>query len=142
MNTITIELCAEDRARIERLTKAIENSTPHCDKCVKTLADVMKDTSPITASEIDQNATEATTPDTILPETENATEAKTEAPVPTDDDLPFVTREALRRKAIELINAGKREEVKDIVNDYAEKLSGIPEDKLPEVYARLTELEG
>lgn len=142
MNTITIELCAEDRARIDHLIKAIENSTPHCDKCVKTLADVMKDTTPITASEIDQNATEATTLDTVLPETENATEAKTEAPVPADDDLPFVTREALQRKAIELINAGKRGEVKDIVNDYAEKISGIPEDKLPEVYARLTELEG
>lgn len=39
-NRITIELCAEDRERLDRLTAALERRS--CDKCVTTAIEVLK----------------------------------------------------------------------------------------------------
>ena len=39
-NIITIELCAEDRARLDRLAEALERKA--CDKCVQTAIEAMK----------------------------------------------------------------------------------------------------
>ena len=55
---------------------------------------------------------------------------------------PFHTREDVQRKVVELCAAGKKPEVKEIVNAYAERVGAIPEDKLDECMSKLITLEG
>ena len=125
-NRITIELCAEDRARLDRLAEAMERKT--CDKCVTTAIDAMKQKpeAPIKEEEV-----------TTAPVEETPTEevAQTE-PVQTVD------RGALRAKVIELSAKGFKEQTKDIVRAYAPTVSSVPEEKLSECFEKLVALEG
>ena len=93
MNTITIELCQEDRKRLDSILAALQsNDTP----------------SPAQ-----------------------------EAPMPANE----ITLADIQRKVVDLSNAGKKEPVRDIIKKHADRVSGIPEDKLPEVWAQLNALE-
>lgn len=59
-----------------------------------------------------------------------------------EPEKPTVTREAIRKKTVELSASGKKDAVRKIVNVYAKKVSEIPEDKLDEVWKKLVKLEG
>ena len=48
----------------------------------------------------------------------------------------------LQKLVVDLCAKGKKDQVREIVNAYAKKVSDIPEDKRNEVYAQLTALEG
>lgn len=125
MNTITIELCAEDRARIDRLTKALEKQAP-----VYVLSETLS------------------IPETAEPEQpENVPAPEEEAPAPAAEEpaapeTPSVTKSDVQRKVVELSAAGRKAEVREIVTAYATKVSDIPDDKVAEVWQRLVALEG
>lgn len=158
-NTITIELCAEDRARLDRLAEALERKT--CDKCVATAMEFAKlrmepkpETDPVQQAlaetlakaeepvEAPKNATEeaeSSTPSTTPTEEEKATaEEPTTPPIV---EMP-VGRAELRAKVIELSAKGLKEQVKEIVREYAQTVTDIPEDRVSECYMRLANLEG
>lgn len=150
MNTITIELCAEDRARLDAILKALENR-PNCEHCVSAAMDMSK----AAQAEIDAAKAEAkdTTPTNITPEAETPTETPAEhpldaAPIEVDEpkaEEPPVDPAELRRKVIELSNAGKKDAVKEVVMAYAPNVSDLlklPHDKIAEAYAKLCALEG
>lgn len=149
MNTITIELCAEDRARLDKIIEALEYSKPRCDTCLSLIHDISKGTG---APEAAPEATDEPNPKQTPAKVEKPAEVKPEnaeaSPVtipddPTpDEDIPVVTSADIQKKVIALASAGKKEEVKAIVNAYAEKVSLIPADKYAEVYAKLEALEG
>lgn len=161
-NTITIELCAEDRARLDRLAEALERKT--CDKCVAAaleykeavLAEAQAD--PI-QQKLAETLAKASTP-TEKP-TEAAGEAKAE-PAQTADPIEetttqedpapaeeakqtiTVTQEQLQQKVMQLAAANSgalKAKVREIVNAYAKKVSDVPEDKRAEVWDKLTALE-
>ena len=118
-NTITIELCTEDRARIDRLIEALERNA--CEKCVP-------------------EAVEAS-PQTPLIHKEEKPVQKEPAPtVP----AKTVTHEELMAKVIELSAKDVRlkAQVRDIVLSYAPRVKAVPEDKLNECYEKLVALEG
>lgn len=131
MNTITIELCAEDRARLDsllakldrRIGEFIPSGEVHTDYGYKA-----------------QGVEHATQ--------DEAAEAKLEEiPEPYSEPCPFetapaVTRADVQQKVVALSAAGKKAEVRDIIHAYAVKVSGIPEDKLAEVMGKLNALEG
>lgn len=144
MNTITIELCAEDRARLDKILAALEKPRD-CKGCVETVAKAT------------EHIVEQMTPPGARPEPENepqeAPEMKadehpadvstapwepTEAP---QEDAPVSVQE-LQKKVVDLCAKGKKDQVREIVNAYAKKVSDIPEDKRNEVYTQLTALEG
>lgn len=142
MNTITIELCAEDRARLDKLATALANlaedirdNKPCCESCVKTVL-----------------ATTGNIPEKAAPikeepkEEEPTTEAPTpEAPVKEEpkEEAPTVTKSDVQQKVMSLVAIpAKKAEVRSIINLYANRVSDIPEDKLAEVYGLLTALEG
>ena len=50
--------------------------------------------------------------------------------------------EDVQKKVVELAAAGKKSQVREIVNEYAARVSAIPADKVAEVWDRLTALEG
>lgn len=157
-NNITIELCAEDRARLDRLAAALEKRT--CDKCVaaalqwqKACTEQPAEADPIQqklaetlakandAVEAPKNTTEAAeapTPATTPAEEEKPTEEAPAAPAPTKT----VSRAELRAKFIELSAKGLKPQATDIVKSYAQTIPAVPEDKVAECYGKLVALEG
>lgn len=158
-NTITIELCSEDRARLDRLAEALERRA--CDKCVATAMEFAKlkvapkpETDPVQQAlaetlakatdtvEAPKNApeeAETSTLTTTPPEEEKPTAE--EPTTPPSEEKP-VGRAELRAKVIELSAKGLKEQVKEIVREYAQTVTDIPEDRVSECYMRLANLEG
>lgn len=157
MNEIKIitELCPEDRARIDRLTVALEARTaqvertlamyadedPAADDIQKALAEqVAKSEKAPTQSPVEPaGEAKAETPATPQPEAEAATTAE---PDPVAEAKPAPTTVELQQKVIALVNKGKKADVSAIVKSYAATVSGIPEDKRAEVMDKLNALEG
>lgn len=131
MNTITIELCAEDRARLDSLLAKL-------DRCI---GEFIPSGEAHTDYGYKAQGVEYATQD-------EAAEAKLEEiPEPYSEPCPFetapaVTRADVQQKVVALSAAGKKAEVRAVVNAYAAKVSGIPEDKLAEVLEKLNALEG
>lgn len=146
MSNITIELCAEDRARLDRLAEAMERRA--CDNCVANALDYLKKLteteSPAAKTVIDKDASknapaaiEESTLATTPSKEENPTEALPDAAPP----MPTVDRAELRAKVIELSARGLKEQTRDIVRYYAQTVTAVPDDKVAECYAKLLELE-
>ena len=165
-NTIVIELCSEDRARIDKLITALERKT--CDSCVHSalqwqeqvlrakdapekkakedtdevqqkLAETLAKVSE--GTEPPKNATgEAETSTlTSTPPEEEATTDKEPTPPPTEKT---VDRADVRAKVIELSAKGLKEQVRVVILAYAPTVKDVPEDKLNECYGKLVALEG
>lgn len=144
MNNITIELCAEDRARIDNLTMELA-ALRH------TLTAGQEAPNPLPLPV--PTPQEAETPEQPLPPVE---EPKAEAPQPEEPKTEAPKQEApkpapaarevtvaeLQAKVVELVNAGKKTEAREIISKYSPNVSGIPEDKRAEVLALLNGLEG
>ena len=132
-NIITIELCAEDRTRLDRLAAALENArTPIIvDETIAEPEDYTLETAP----EMPQKADEADVAQTTQPETETPKEAVNLA-------VPAVTVEDLRLKYMSLATTPNRDKARMLIKLYAEKISDIAEDKRAEVLEKLTALEG
>lgn len=148
MNTITFELCAEDRARLDRIIGALENHQ-NCEHCVSA-AITMTKAAQVEAETPTVKANEPT-PTTNTPPAEKPEETPTEHPLdappievnePTAPEAPKVEPADIQRKVVDLCSKGKKAEVKDIITAYAPNVSRIPEDKLAEVFEKLTALEG
>lgn len=128
-NTITIEICAEDRARLDRLTAALEAvRTPIIVE--ETIAEPEEYETPETATETAQKAPQ--------PVEEVETPQETE----TAQNEPTVTKQDILQKVIALCGAGKKAEAKDVITTYANSVSDLPESALAEVWDKLTALEG
>ena len=161
MNNITIELCAEDRARLDRtyaaLTHLVDLVTLHTnnaelDDIRAKLIATLESTDPAQAQKNVAGAAQAETPADIQPQQKVVTAAEIDA-LP-EEDLPWgdapepaapvMTREQIQQKVVQLsvaANGSKKAKVREIVNLYAKNVSGIPEDKFAEVWDKLTALE-
>lgn len=139
--TVTIELCAEDRARLDKILAALEKPRD-CKGCVETV------------SKATEHIVEIMTPQEAENEPQEAPEVKADehpadvstAPwepveAPQEAEEPVAAQE-LQKLVVDLCAKGKKDQVREIVNAYAKKVSDIPEDKRREVYAQLTALEG
>ena len=144
-NLITIELCAEDRARIDRLTAALEALQPptvHVDNPIqKALAEQVAKSGKTPAQSPVESAGEAKAETPATPQTEPEA-ATVDEPAPVAEEKPAPTTAELQQKVIALVNKGKKAEVAAIVKSYAATVSGIPEDKRVEVMDKLNALEG
>lgn len=124
MNSITIELCAEDRARLDAILAALTNAGQNV---------------PTAESQPTQEAEK--------PEAEETKPAEAEAPAeaaePAIKVVHTVSRADFESKVRQLLkDVDIKAKVKEIVTDYAARVSDVPEDKLAEAYGRLTALEG
>lgn len=131
MNTITIELCKEDRQRLDVISDTLE---------LIRLALTTAGTPFIAAPVAAQDAPAAEAKETPVPDSEPVA-ATQDAPEAVPEVKP-IERSAIQRLVVELSAAGKKAEVRDIVTAFARNVSGIPEDKLAEVFSKLTALEG
>jgi hypothetical protein len=130
-NRITIELCQEDRERLDLLSSAII-----------ALGDVLlKGQAPAVAvqpaekvEEVNEHPVDAVSPHG-LPEPVAEPVAEPEKPKYTKADIQAKVQK------LATPNSPNREQAKAIVKSYGAKISDIPEDKYDEVMAKLAELE-
>lgn len=146
-NTITIELCQEDRARLDRLAEALEKraaqeapvTSEGVDALQQKLAETLaKASEPVEAPKNAPGAAEASTPTTTPPKEETPKDEKPTKPA----TAKTVNQKDVRAKYVELAASGKREEAKAIILPYATAITAIPDDKCQEVYDKLVALEG
>lgn len=127
---VTLELCAEDRKRLDDI---LEGLVRRCDSCMELVTQA-----PVKAEEPDRNEQESEKPVDGKP-----TPAEYEAPATeSQEEVPAVKREDIQKLVVTLSAADKKDQVREIVKAYADKVSTIPEDKLHEVFMRLSALEG
>lgn len=150
-NTITIELCPEDRARIDRLIAAMERKT--CEQCVATALDVMKQKYEAPAAPVAKEAPAETAQEHPVDASQDLpwdTEAPAKVETPAEPETPTEpAKEAvvppltdLQNMIIELTRKGLKEKAREIVQSYgAERASAVPEDKRAELLDKLNELK-
>ena len=124
--TITIELSAEDRARLDNILDALRSSQADCARCAATVAEMFSGP---------------------RPEDPGVEKAAAEAPVavqaePPKENTPGATLGDVQAAVVQLSAAGRKAEARAIVRAYAERVSAIPEDKLDEALQKLKALEG
>lgn len=126
MNTIIFQLCQEDRDRLDRIIAGLERGVPEGKR------NEARQPEP---AEVEGQMSMEDIP-LVTPE-EKPAEAKETA-----KEEPAVSKADIQKKVVTLSAAGKKVEVKKIVTEYATKVSDIPEEKLAEVWQKLTALEG
>lgn len=132
MNTITIELCAEDRARLDAILAAL-SGRPDCAQCAQISAAYAEELRATRPAQKDEHpvadpfpAPEAETPAAPQEEPQTDEEDEEDKPV-THDDIRSV-----------FMNAGENQaKVREIIQQYAKKISDIPVEKLGEVMKKL-----
>lgn len=146
MNKITIELCTEDRARLDRIAELLEKQTAEPAKCSCTCK---AETTPEQMS-IDVDAltptTESAQEPVDAPTEATPTTAPAEAETLTEEKKPTITLEQIQQKVMQLATANggtKKAAVRDIISAYGSKVSDLKEqpEKWGEVWSKLTALE-
>lgn len=136
MNTITLtlQLCEEDRARLDNIAQELR---------------VISDTTELIRLGFVEGKTLTALPAVAAEQPEPQAEelpgqmSFDDAPEPEiEANKPPVSLADIQKKVVGLSTAGKKAEVKAVIQAYAPKVSAIPEDKLAEVMEKLTELEG
>lgn len=128
MNRIIIEFSAEDRARLDRIADLLERS--------QSVAINPADFEPIPEQTTEGvGSYDPTTADSPFPE-------QVEAPAPVKEE-PKIELDQVRKR-VTLLRAKGNKEQKDgaaaVVKKYAPNISGLPLDKLPEIWAQLEAL--
>lgn len=134
-NNITIELCAEDRARLDKIIAGLAGLTPSCDACVKQVLDIVQPAPAVKPQNEPQAAEEPAKTETL---------PKEETPAAAEEDKPSITLAQVQQKVIQLSAANKgakKNAVREVVNAYAARVTDLPEDKWLEVWDKLTALE-
>ena len=134
MNTIVIEFCPEDRARLDKIIAGLDGVMHDCSKCVSDAISVMENN---TAEPVKQSEEEPTTPEQVTPPEEKAEEVAQEP-----QSAREYTKTDVRHQVTVLIGQGKKAQARDVIKRYADCIDNLPEDKLPEIMERLHTLEG
>lgn len=138
MNKIIIELCAEDRARLDNILAALQKSP--LERAGAAISEMGKAAKAM-AGKVNAPTQETPAPAEELPfEPEPEKQAEPE-PEP-EETVPEVTAAELQSKVVKLVHAGKKDEARAIITEYAANVSAIPAEKRAEVLARLNKLEG
>lgn len=137
-NTVTIELCKEDR---QRLDKVIGFLGWIASELKSQGAPVIMTKDQATAATAPASAAETPAPEITHP-ADIVGPHGTPEPVAEPEPVKW-TKADLTAKVQQLAapGTGKREKVRSIVKSYAEKVGDIPEDKYAEVMDKLTALE-
>lgn len=131
MNTIVIEFCPEDRARLDKIIAGLDGVKHDCSKCVSDAISVMEN-----------NTAEPVKPSEEEPEPSEQITASEEKTAEADQEpQKRYTRNDVRHIVTVLIGKGKKAQAREVVKSYADCIDNLPEDKLPEVMERMTALQ-
>lgn len=150
MNEIKVitELCAEDRARVDKLTEALLKNVHNCEGCVQATIRMAQDQHAADKpTDVPKNASqepaEQEAPATTPKEEEKPTEAKE---APTEEPKPTVTLAQIQQKVVQLcagFDGKKKPAVREIISAYGAKVSDLKDqpEKWDEVWDKLIKLE-
>ena len=145
--TVITELCAEDRARIDKTNELLTAFNYLIEtKLDKYLAGQCHCASkPTEPDELTKKLLEAVkiTPEELREDTPTTNPIKEETPTQAEETKPTkaISRTELGAKVREMMTKGFKEETKAIVKEYAPTVPGVPDDKVSECYERLVALE-
>ena len=131
MNAITIELCAEDRARLDRLAAALERR-PNCEGCVSSALEAAGLQRPL--APVPEKPVTETTAD--LPFDPDPPVAAPPSPVAEISLGDFQNALTLRCAESETMKA----KVRALLNQYAAAASAVPPEKRAEIMEKLAKL--
>ena len=131
MNKITIELCAEDRARLDRLTAALERN---CSSCASSLAESLE--ALISKAKLNQGATPAAPAPVSEPAPAAHVPAAPAAPAPEVSLAEF--QKALTLRCSE--SPETKAKFSALLNQYAAAASAVPPEKRAEVLEKLKQI--
>ena len=134
MNTITIELCQEDRARLDKIIKALEQSRAIAVSSMSVAPNVESDESKIETEEPMEGQV-------TVEEIAETTEQIPSEEAPVEEPVKIVSLSDIQKKVVELSAAGKKAEVRDIITKYANRVSAIPAEHTAEVWNHLVGLK-
>ena len=147
MNTITINLCDQDRELLSNILEALK-SQQNCTQCAQ-ISSAYAQELKVLHSEPKAEDHPVTEPFSVEPTTTEV-EPK-EAPEPVEEPEPVaevvmteeepITHAELLSLVRELSKTKHFSTARDIVKSYADCVSDIPEDKLAEAYFKLNALE-
>lgn len=140
MNSIVIELCAEDRARLDKILKALENAAPRCDNCLRLVADLSKP-SPAEPDVgiIDPNVAQALgAPEAPAPAPVRA--AVPEAPAPVA--APVISLAEFQKVIVTRCaeSPDTKKKVQALIANYADCVSNVPEERRAEFLEELAKI--
>lgn len=143
MNVVTIELCAEDRARLDKIIEHLGAlRLPDCSACVAGVASYLEKA----AAVLDSHP--VATPFPTEPEVKWETDPDglrdmLEKAINPEPAKPSVTLEQIQKKATQIAagSAEKKVKLRAIVNQYAAKVTDLPEASWPAVWDALCKLE-
>lgn len=152
MNHITIELCAEDRARLDKISELLDKLIPHpttveMDPSPFLQRDLRikeENETPAEAVTEPQEAKEEQTQASVPPTEESVAEPVLEAVEAVEEAKPSISLEQIQQKVIQLsANAYKKANVRSIIFSYGTKVSDLKDqpEKWEEVWEKLTALE-
>ena len=145
MNLITIELCAEDRARIDKVIELLGGlRLPDCSACVAGVASYLEKAATVLDSHPVSEPFPAATVVKEEPAKKNADlEAMLKKAISPEPAKPTVTLEQIQKKATQIAagSAEKKAKLRAIVNQYAKKVTDLPESSWPTVWDELCKLE-
>ena len=135
---IVMELCPEDRARLDAILEELKSSRPNCERCVSTMSESWK--SATTAIQHPVDAVPPATVEDVAPAPDPAADPAP-APAPAAEEEKY-TLEKVRsavmtasRKSPEM-----KKKVKALLNQYAESVTKLPEADYPAFIAKLKEV--
>lgn len=146
---LTVNLCEEDRARIDTIIELLKGTTStvvtnvcttaapipqETQEAVAPLQPIPTETAPASPQPAQEQPKPAE-PKELPPEPVKAETAPTQS-------APEVTAADLQAKVVNLVSKGKKEETRAIIMEYAPRVGEIPAEKRAEVLERLNALEG
>lgn len=132
---IVMELCPEDRARLDAILEELKSSCPNCERCVSTMSESWKNA---TAA---QHPVDAAPPATMEDATPGTAAVADPAPDPAPEEKKYTFEEVRRavmsasRKSEEL-----KKKVKALLNQYAESVPKLQESDYPAFMEGLQEV--
>ena len=159
MNTIEIQLCKEDRARLDRIIEGLDKINRDCSKCVKAASEAVHGVVETLTAKPDakaeaapesptapQNETKAQPQEVVNPVEENNTPEPTEGDTQPEEVKPKVTLEQIQQKVLQLATANggaKKAQTRAVINVYCSKVSDLIDqpEKWDEVWEKLAALE-
>lgn len=150
MSLITVELCSEDRARLDAVIDALANLTS-CASCVASVAPLLEKASAIVDAapaslvepqKIADSASSASTPSNDTAPEADVAQTAADAPETAPWESPVVSlaefQKALSLRCSE--SDAMKAKVRALLHEYAPAASQVPEAKRAEVMARLASL--
>lgn len=143
-NTITIELCTEDRARLDKLTTALEQRIVPAETFLRN-SDA---TAEVAEAPTEPQEAPKEEPKTETPPAEETPQEATQEPesdAPAEKVGPTITLEQIQQKVVQLAAEGaeKKAKVRGVISTYGTKVSDLKDtpEKWDEVWQKLTALE-